>query len=132
MSDGPRFAVVWLAPVADSQCSESAFASSSRVIFPCVIRISPSNPPLLSLHGERRFPIVGCDEPEVDEDLADRAAEVRSERRTVGAVTDDHVGVGRPTPVSAPAHLAEQARDIRLGDGELGNDDLVQRQTGVP
>ena len=37
-----------------------------------------------------------------------------------------------PPPSALAAHLAEQARDIRLGDGELGNDDLVQRQTGVP
>ena len=89
-------------------------------------------PAVLSLNGERRFAIVGCDEPEVDENLADRAAEVRSERRNGWVFSDDRIGVGRPAPICAPAHLTEQARDIRLGEGELGNDDLVQRQTRVP
>ena len=55
-----------------------------------------------SLHRERGLPIVGRDEPEIDEDLADRAAELDSERSVDRGVTDDH-SFGLPSLVPGPA-----------------------------
>ena len=103
MSDGPRLR----RRLARARCRLPVLGERVCELEPGDLSLRDQNlaqqPAVLSLNGERRFAIVGCDEPEVDENLADRAAEVESERRDGWACSDDHVGVGRPTPVSAPA-----------------------------
>ena len=55
-----------------SQCSASALARSMRLRLPCSTRISPMRPPDCALHVEGALELGAGDEPELDEDLADR------------------------------------------------------------
>ena len=79
-----------------------------------------------ALHLEGCLSIVRRDESEVDEDLPDWTADAESER---GDGWSDHsrLDLGLLGHVCVAVQLREQSRDIRLGNSELGNHDLVER-----
>ena len=80
----------------------------------------------LALHLEGCFSIVRCDESEVDEDLPDWTADAESER---AGGWNDHgrLDLGLLGFACLAVQLREQSRDVRLGNSELGNHDLVER-----